>query len=182
MSPKFLSLATTITGAALASDARAGQISLHNKPSHITEATVVVDASPAQIYALVIDYSRWPTIFTDVASVHVERGGPRDGRVQFRSRILDHEVTLQFDNDPDRAIRFHGVDGPPGGRASGSYVLEPLDGGRRTKVVASLYLDVVGVPSLFVRDSALARMREDKLRADLTDAMRFLVQAGRSGH
>jgi hypothetical protein len=89
---------------------------------------------------------------------------------------LEHEVTVQFDNDPGRAVRFKGVDGPPGGRASGTYLLEPLDGGARTRVVASLYLDVVGVPSLFVSDSKIKHMREAKLRADMTDVARLITR------
>jgi uncharacterized membrane protein len=149
-------------------------ISLATRPGHITEATVVVDAPPAQVYALVTDYARWPSILSDVRSVKVERGGRNDARVRFRSHALENEVTVQFNNVPGHAIRFKGVKGPPGGRASGSYVLEPVEGGRRTRVVASLYMDVVGVPSVFVSDSKIARMREAKLRADLTDLVRLL--------
>jgi uncharacterized membrane protein len=144
-------------------------ISLQEMPGHTTEATVDVDAPPAVVYALVTDYARWPQLLGDVRSVKVERGGPRDARVKFRSEILDHTVTVLFDNDPDRSIKFIGVEGPPGGRARGSYLLEPIDGGRRTRVHASLFLDVVGPAGVFVTDSKLRRMREAKLRADLTD-------------
>jgi uncharacterized membrane protein len=149
-------------------------ISLVTTPGHITEGTVVVDAPPAQVYNLVTDYVRWPSILSDVRSVKVERGGRDNARVRFRSHALEHEVTVQFDNDPGRLIRFKGVKGPPGGRASGSYVLQPIEGGRRTRVVASLYMDVVGIPGLFVSDDKIARMREAKLRADLTDLERLV--------
>jgi uncharacterized membrane protein len=144
-------------------------ISMREAPSHTTEATVEVDAPPARIYALVTDYARWPQLLGDVRSVKVERGGPRDARVRFRSEILDHTVTVQFDNDPGRVIHFVGVEGPPGGRARGTYVLEPIDNGRRTRVHASFYLDVVGAAGVFVTDKKLRTMREAKLRADLTD-------------
>lgn len=144
-------------------------ISLQEMPGHTTEATLEVDAPPAVVYALVTDYARWPQLLGDVRSVKVERGGPRDARVRFRSEVLDHTVTVQFDNDPGRAIKFVGVEGPPGGRARGSYVLEPIDNGHRTRVHASFYLDVVGAAGVFVSDSKLRHMREAKLRADLTD-------------
>src|SRR5207237_3739843 len=136
--------------------------------------------SPAEIYALVTDYANWPRILGDVRSVRVEGGTRRDARVRFRSQVLEHEVTVQFDNDPDRAIRFTGIKGPPGGRAGGSYVLEPLDGGRRTRVIASLYLDVVGVVGVFVSGKKLEHMRRAKLQADMTDVMRVLARRNAS--
>jgi uncharacterized membrane protein len=151
-------------------------ISMREAPGQTTEATLDVDAPPAQIYALVTDYAHWPQILGDVRSVKVERGGSRDARVKFRSEILDHTVTVQFNNVPDRSINFVGVEGPPGGRARGSYVLEPLDGGRRTRVHATFYLDVVGPTSIFVRGGKLRKMREGKLRADLTDVARMATR------
>jgi len=150
-------------------------IGLHERPHHTTEATITVDASPAEIYAVVTDYASWTNFLSDVSAVKVERGGRRDARVRFHSHAIDHTVTVQFDNVPDRVIRFTGVEGPPGGRASGSYLLEPIDGGRRTRVTASLYLDVVGLGSLFVSDAKLRGVREAKLRADLTDLAQHLT-------
>jgi len=151
-------------------------LTLREAPHHTTEGTITVDATPAEVYALVTDYAGWPSVLSDVTSVKVERGGRRDARVRFHSRALDHTVTIQFDNQPDRVVRFVGVEGPPGGRARGAYVLEPLDGGRRTKVTASLYLDVVGIGSLFVSDAKLRGAREAKLRADLNDVARRLTR------
>jgi hypothetical protein len=145
---------------------------------HVTEATTVVDATPSQIYALVTDYTHWPGLLGDVRAVKVEAGGRDDGRVRFHSDAFDNDVTVQFDNQPDRAVRFKGVNGPPGGRASGSYVFEAVDGGRRTRVVASLYLDVVGLARLFVSDDKLQEMREAKLRADMTDVVHRLEPRG----
>jgi hypothetical protein len=155
---------------AIAVDAHADNLSLKELPDHVTEATVIVDAPPEKIYALVTNYAHWPAIFSDVLSSTVESGDREHARVRFRSQILDNEVTVQFDNVPNRLIRFKGVEGPPGGRSSGTYVLEPLDGGKRTRVVASLYLDVVGLPGAFVRGSKITAMRQNKLRTDMTDA------------
>jgi hypothetical protein len=155
----------------LATAAAPEPVQIVERSGHVSEAVVVVDASPAQVYALVTDYARWPAVFTDIESVAVERGGPRDGRVRFRSRALEHRVTVQFDNTPDRAIKFAGVAGPPGGRANGSYILEPIAGGR-TRVTARLYMHVVGVPGIFVGEGKVRRMRQAKLRADMTDVVK----------
>jgi hypothetical protein len=90
-------------------------------------------------------------------------------RVKFKSRALGHTVTVQFDNEPGRSISFHGVEGPPGGRASGVYELVPIDNGTRTQVTARLYMNVVGGPGLFVTDKKIRKMRRAKLQTDMTD-------------
>lgn len=146
-------------------------VTLHEAPHHTTEATITVDAPPAEVYALITDYAGWSTFSTDATEIKVERADRRNGRVRFHSRAIDHTVTVQFDNEQDHIIKFVGIEGPPGGRASGSYILEPVDGGQRTKITASLYLDVVGVTGIFVSDSKIRGMRQAKLRSDLNDLL-----------
>lgn len=154
-------------------EARAQKISVVEKPDHVTEASVTLDASPADVYELVTDYREWPRLLSDVESVDVD-GGRRDAKVRFRSAALGHEVAVKFDNLENRAIQFHSVDAPPGARARGHYVLEPIDGGRRTKLVATFYLDVGGVAGILISDRSLRAKRQAKLRADLGDvAARF---------
>ena len=150
-------------------------LALREAPNHTTEATITVDVPPAVVYALVTDYAGWTSFLSDVSNVKVERGGRRDGRVRFHSHAIDHDVTVQFDNVPDRVIKFVGIEGPPGGRASGTYILEPIDGGQHTQITASLYLDVVGVVGVFVSDAKIRRMRDAKLRADLNDLLQRLA-------
>jgi hypothetical protein len=157
-----------------ATETRADPITIRELGNHVTEATVTVDAPASEIYSVVTDYARWPDLLSDVTAAQIEQGGTDTARVRFRSKVFDHEVTVQFNNVPGREIRFQGIKGPPGGRASGSYFLEPVDGGARTRVVARLFLDVVGVPSLFVKESKLREMREAKLRADMADVLRAL--------
>jgi uncharacterized membrane protein len=166
-----LRIAATLAALAVAPEAHA-DVAIREKPDHVSEAVVTVDASPSEIYAVVTDYARWPSLFSDVENVKVEAGDRHDARVRFRSRAFDHTVTVVFQNDRDRAIRFRGIKGPPGGRARGEYLLVPVDGGTRTQVTARLYLDVVGVPALFVSDRKIRSLRHAKLRADLTDVTR----------
>ncbi len=152
----------------------ADEIAVVERPGHWTEATVTVDATPEQVYALATDYANWRQTFSDIRSVTVESGGRDDARVRFTSRTLEHTVVVKFDNLPDRALRFVGVKGPPGGRAKGEYVLEPVDGGKRTRITGRLMLDVVGIPAIFVRDSTVRSMRQAKLRRDLGDLVTWV--------
>lgn len=165
-----LGLGTSLLCAMIATEARADAIQTFERPGHITEASVVIDATPEEAYALVTDYANWPRIFSDIKSVSVEGGGRENARVRFKSKALGTTVTVQFANEPGKAIRFKGIKGPPGGRAHGEYLLTPVDGGKRTLVTASLYVDLVGPTSWVVRGSKVPKMRDAKLRADLGDA------------
>lgn len=164
----------TLAGLALPVHARAEAFAVVEKPGHISEASVTIDAPPERVYELVTDYAHWPAVLRDVESVTVKSADREHAVVQFRSRVLGHEFTIAFDNQPGRLIHFRGIEGPPGGRADGTYVLEPIDGGAHTRVTASLYMDVVGVTGIFVRDAKVRAMREAKLRADLGDVVRQL--------
>ncbi len=165
-----LGIGTSLLCAMLVAEARADVVQTFERPGHITEASVVVDATPAEAYALVTDYANWPTIFSDVKSVTVEGGGRENARVRFKSKALGTTVTVQFANDPNKAVRFKGIEGPPGGRAHGEYLFTPIDGGKRTLVTASFYMDLVGPTSWVVRGGKVASMRQAKLRSDLGDA------------
>lgn len=176
----YLRIAGSFAAIAVASDARADQLTLTEKPEHVTEGMVTVDATPSEIYEVVTDYAHWRTVFSDVLSVTVKSDGRRDAKVRFKSRALEHTVTVVFDNTPGQLISFRGVEGPPGGRASGSYQLTPVDGGQRTLVHARLYMNVVGVPGLFISDSKIRKMRQAKVRADMTDVMRRFPAERRS--
>jgi len=154
---------------ALVADAGGEAVSLSEQPHETTRASVVVDAPPAQVYAAATDYAHWPQLLHDVQWAKVEGGDARDARVRFRSTALEHEIAVKFDNVQDREIRFKGVDTPPGARANGVYELVPIDGGAHTRIDATMYLDVVGAPGIFIRDATKRRMRQNKLRADLAD-------------
>lgn len=156
--------------------ADAQTIKIREGADHETEASVVVDATPHEIYSLVTDYANWQSVFSDVLSVKLEAGGREDGRVRFKSRILDSTVTVQFKNVADHKITFVGIKGPPGGKAHGSYVFTPIGDGSQTLVTARFYLDVDGIGALFVREKRLRRMRHAKLAADMRDAVMVLAR------
>jgi uncharacterized membrane protein len=149
--------------------AAAPRAQLSEESRTVSRATITIDAPPAEVYALVTDYAAWPTFFKDVKWTKVLSGGRGDARVRMHTYSLGHTVTVAFDNIKDRAVRFKLVDGPPGARAKGEYILDPLDNGTRTRVNAVLYMDVVGVPGLLVTDKRIRKMRNAKLRGDLED-------------
>lgn len=140
----------------------------------VSNGVITIDAPPADVYTLMTDYASWRRYLTDIRSVSVDSGGRRDAHVTMSSRALDHEVTVAFDNSPDKLVHFKLVDGPRGARATGDYVLVAIDGGTRTRIEATLYMDVVGVVGIFVTDGKIRSMRRAKLRADLEDLARWV--------
>jgi uncharacterized membrane protein len=158
-------LATSVIAAAPAS----ADVAITERGGQWSEASITVPAPPSEVYAIATDYAHWQQVFSDIQSVRVLGGSRDSARVELESHALGHRVVVQFDNVPDRAIRFVGVEGPRGGKARGEYILEPIDGGTHTRVTARLYIDVVGVAGVFVRDRKLREMRQNKLRADLGD-------------
>ena len=166
---------TTVTPSALGEG-----LTLRELPGHTTEGQVILNASPAEVYAHATDYANWSRQLSDVREVKWE-GGDRDhARVRFKSKSFGQSITLAFDNIPGQQIRFHSIKAPPGGRASGVYTLIPVEGGKRTQVVARLYLEVVGASSLLFSDKKVRRMRHAKLQLDLRDTERWFEQRSRS--
>jgi uncharacterized membrane protein len=165
---------SVVAAVAPAIAAAAPHAQLSEESRTVSHATITIDAPPAAVYSLVTDYAMWPTFLTDVKWTKVLGGGREDARVRMHTYSLGHPVTVAFDNIQDRAIRFDLVDGPPGARAKGEYILDPLDNGTRTRVNAVLYMDVVGVAGLLITDSRIREMRTAKLRGDLEDGAREL--------
>lgn len=140
---------------------------------HTTNGTVVLGAPPAAIFEAATAYADWKELFSDVRWVRVEPRSQGDAIVRFASRSLGRTMTIAFHNQDNRAVRFSLVKGPPGARARGEYLLEPLGHGR-TIVYATFYMRATGIGRLFIGDRQVRAMRQRKLRADLEDlAKRF---------
>ena len=140
----------------------------------VSQGTITVEAPPPDVYALLTDFANWRKYLTDIERVKVKSGGRRDAEVEMKSRALGHTVTVRFENDADKLVKFKLVDGPRGARAWGEYTLVSIDEGKHTRIDARLYMDVVGAVGLFVTDKRIRKMRQAKLRADLEDVARWV--------
>ncbi len=172
-SAQVLAITIGLVIVARGAPAVAEQVTLTELGGAKTQGAIVVDASPAAVYALVTDYDNWPNVLTDIKRVDVKSGGRQDARVWFDSRAMKHGVTVQFDNTSGSVITFRLVDGPRGARATGEYLLRGIDGDKRTRITATLYMNVVGAVGVFVRDKTIRKMRQKKLRTDLEDVARY---------
>ena len=110
-----------------------------------TSSTIVVDAEPAAVMAVIADFPAYPEWAKGVQVAEVNEVGI-DGRAEQVFFSLDvppikDEYTLAYDWDGDRQVTWTLVRGKMLKSLDGAYVLEDLGDGS-TKVTYRLALDV----------------------------------------
>jgi ribosome-associated toxin RatA of RatAB toxin-antitoxin module len=115
-----------------------------------TTSSIVVDASPAQVMAVIADFAAYPEWAKGVKKADVVVEGP-DGRAEQVFFELDvspikDEYTLAYDWDGDREVRWRLVEGKMLRALDGAYTLRPQGPagphGTGTEVTYRLALDV----------------------------------------
>ena len=138
--------------------------------SGLIRAGIEIDAAPDTVWAVMLDCRLAPRMVSNLQSCRVLERDPKgrwDEREEVTRPMLLPPVRLVFraDYDPPRGYHFHrtGGDLPV---LEGDWRLEPLDGGRRTRV---LYESRAALP--FAVPGALARMM---LRQEIAAALNGL--------
>jgi uncharacterized protein YndB with AHSA1/START domain len=108
-------------------------------------STIEIDCPPQRVFAYATDPERFPEWQRDVVGVRVRDGG----RFETARRISGSERTLVqqiIRNDPPAAWAARAVDGPI--RPHATITIEPVDGGRRSRVTFTLEFTGhgIGVP------------------------------------
>jgi uncharacterized membrane protein len=133
--------------------------------------SIVIDAEPASIMAVIADFANYPQWAKSVKSAEVLESGP-DGRARRVAFVLDAGVVrdhyeLEYDWAGDRRVDWKLVQGQMMRAQVGSYDLEQLGGGR-TRVTYSLHVDLA-IPILgllkrkaerVVMDTALKELKK----------------------
>lgn len=136
------------------------------RDSAITEGETTLAADPDVVYRAVTDYPRWTTIFPDIRQVIITSQAGGHDRVTFVHPDGNRD-NVHFHNVPTaRMVWFEDT----GGRAEVWVEIVFLPGDRpgTTRVHSRLFADVHGWASLFVSDSKVRSMREQRVRDDLT--------------
>jgi uncharacterized membrane protein len=114
--------------------------------------SIEINRSPDDVFAYVDDLDKHGEWQEQIVSVHVETDGPtRVGtratdkrRMPGGRRDITYEIT---EHDPPRKSSFRGVTGPV--RPAGNIIVEPLDGGTRSKLTLELDIKGQGAGVLF---------------------------------
>ena len=109
-----------------------------------TTSSIVVDAAPAAVMAVIADFELYPTWAKGVTVAEVRESGP-DGRAEQVFFALDvspikDEYTLAYRWDGDREVTWSLVEGKMLRALDGAYLLAPTADG--TEVTYRLSLDV----------------------------------------
>ncbi|QIK76878.1 SRPBCC family protein [Nocardioides piscis] len=110
-----------------------------------TTSSIVIDAPPADVMAVIADFEAYPTWAKGVKTADVTEPGA-DGRAEQVYFELDvspikDEYTLSYDWDADRKVSWTLVQGKMLKALDGSYTLRDLGNGA-TEVTYRLALDV----------------------------------------
>jgi hypothetical protein len=140
----------------------------------ITEGETVLAADPDAAYRAVTDYPRWSTMFPDIRRVIVTSQAGGHDRVTFVHADGNRD-NVHFHNRPaTRVVWFEDT----GGRAEVWVEIWFLPGDRpgTTRLHSRLYADVHGWASLFVSDSKLRSLREQRVREDLSNLRAYFAR------
>jgi hypothetical protein len=147
--------------------------------SSITEGDTVVAADPDDAYRAASDYAQWSSIFSDIRDVKITELRGSDARVTFVHTDGNRD-NLHFRNQPAaRMVWFEDT----GGRAEvwAEIVFVPGTVAGTTMLHTRLYADVHGFASLFVSDSKLRNLRQQRVRDYLRELRAYFARGSRGG-
>jgi ribosome-associated toxin RatA of RatAB toxin-antitoxin module len=109
-----------------------------------TTSNIVIDASPAQVMAVIADFPAYPEWAQGMKEVEVVENGA-DGRAQrvhfeLEATPIKDSYVLAYDWQGDSAVRWHLVEGKMLKAMEGAYELRPSGAG--TEVTYRLAVDV----------------------------------------
>ncbi|MFJ5231623.1 SRPBCC family protein [Kitasatospora sp. NPDC088391] len=110
-----------------------------------TRSSIVIDATPAEVMAVIADFAAYPEWTGEVKEIHVLEDGP-DGRAAQVKLLLDagairDEHVLAYTWDGDREVSWTLVQSQMLRALDGSYALAPR-GADATEVTYQLAVDV----------------------------------------
>jgi uncharacterized membrane protein len=110
--------------------------------------SIEINRTPEDVFAYVADLARHGEWQQQILSVHIDTDGPtRVGsratdkrRLPGGTRDVSYEIT---EHDAPRTSSFRGINGPI--RPRGTVIVQPLDGGARSKLTLDFELDGKGL-------------------------------------
>jgi ribosome-associated toxin RatA of RatAB toxin-antitoxin module len=110
-----------------------------------TESSIVINAAPAQVMAVIADLASYPEWSDGVKSVEVltqyEDGLPGDARFVVDAGVIKDTYELEYDWDEDRSVTWKLVEGQMLKALDGAYTLTD-NGDGSTTVSYQLSVDV----------------------------------------
>lgn len=129
----------------------------------VAQRSIEIDVPPASLMGVICDFAAYPRFLPDMEEATVLRAEPDRWSVRYALRIIRRvEYTLDHVREGNTRLRWQLVEGAFKSN-SGSWELEPLDGGTRTRATYTLDIDL----GMFVPGSVLKTLLEHNLPATL---------------
>jgi len=165
-----------VAAAATSAVAAPAELRIYQSPDDdaITLGETTLATDPDAAYRATTEYARWAVIFPDIHRVVVTSQRGDDARVTFIHPDGNRD-NIHFRNQPAaRMVWFEDT----GGRAEvwAEILFLPGDRPGTTRVRSRLYADVHGVVSLFVSDSKIRTLREQRIRDELTQLRAYFAR------
>lgn len=123
------------------------------------EAAIEIPAAPHRVWQVMTDCARAPKFVAGLKSCRIVERGPNDAwdirehRSQWMSMLPETVSVFRSDYSVDKEIRFQRVSGTLR-FLKGTWTLEPLNGGARTRVLYSARIGVsTAVPGFMIRSA-----------------------------
>lgn len=128
--------------------------------------SIDIAVPPARVYALIVDFARYPGFVPNQTAVEVIEADPAAHRWQARFELSVARrlrYTLDLRGEPERGLTWDLVEGDGMKQNTGGWTLEPLDGGKRTRATYRLAIEL----DLFVPRTVTKALIERTLPATL---------------
>jgi hypothetical protein len=142
--------------------------------SGITVGETTIDVAPATAYAAVANYLLWPHIFANISTAQITKHDGDDARVTFFKPDGNCD-NLHFHNRPStQTIWFEDT----GGSAEvwAEITFAPGADPGTARVQTRLFADLHGFASLFVADSKVREMRQQRVSDVLHDLQAYFAR------
>jgi len=132
---------------------------------------VDIDAPPGRVMEVITDFPSYPQFLPEIEEAEVVSATPGSWEVRFVLRLIRRmEYTLRLSRDEDRHLAWTLVTGIFRSN-DGSWVLEPVDGGARTRATYTidLVMDVFiprAIVNSLVGENLPATLARFKARAE----------------
>ncbi|MGK5641021.1 SRPBCC family protein [Streptomyces sp. URMC 126] len=111
-----------------------------------TSSSITIEASPAEVMAVIADFDRYPAWTGEVKQAEVlerdEQGRAAKVRLVLDAGAIKDDHTLAYSWPDEHTVSWSLVKSAMLRQLDGSYSLKPLDGGRRTEATYMLTVDV----------------------------------------
>lgn len=128
--------------------------------------SVVINATPDQIMAVILDLEAYPAWSDDIKDVEVlssdDEGRPVEAHFDVDARVAQIDYTLRYDHSPDNGVTWTLSEGDVLRQLDGEYILEPE--GDATRVTYNLEADIAMPVPGFLKKRATRTILETGLK------------------